>query len=149
MATAPEYRYAMVNRPPWIGMLPRDMSFETQDRPGVGQPHYDMARWGILVITDRALTMKEAASLELAPLVDGGPVLDDLAKRLCDARLGDYPGEYIDVFNAGPDQFASEVLWMVQCLDNGVRYSIADPEELVRLVVRHLNALVAEMAPST
>lgn len=139
----------MVNRPPWIGMLPRDMSFETQDRPGVGQPHYDMARWGILVITARALTMKEAASLELAPLVDGGPVLDDLAKRLCDARLGDYPGEYINVFNVDPDQFKSHVLDMLRRLDNGVRYSIADPDALVKLVLHHLKTLVAEMATST
>lgn len=67
--TATEYRYALVNRPPGPGAVPRG-AIRVDPRPKPGADHYDMARHGVIVY-GHELPPREQANYELALLVDG------------------------------------------------------------------------------
>lgn len=81
-----EYRYALVNRPPMIGAVPRGF-IRHDPRPDAGQDHYDRARHGVIVY-NRPLSTSEMRSFELEPLIDG----DD--RRAMAREIADIAGEY-------------------------------------------------------
>jgi hypothetical protein len=130
------YRYALVNRPPGIGCIPRNLEYTVEPRPPAGAAHHAWARHGILV-TVRELTVDELASFELAPLVDG-ELLDTMAARVAGGSMGDYAAEYVEVARDDPDAFRDGVLTAVTRLDPGVRYSIGDELQLTQAVLAHL-----------
>jgi hypothetical protein len=126
--SGPTYRYALVNRPAMIGGLPSKLEYTVEPRPAPGQPHYEMARHGILV-TQRELTTAELKSFELAPLVDG-PLLDVLAAKIAES-MGKYAAQYIEALEDNPGMFRNKVLDVAERPDSGVRYSIGAPDALV------------------
>lgn len=137
----PEFRYALVNRPPGIGCVPRGLTFTVEPRPEAGQPHHAHARHGILV-SERALTGDELRSFELAPLVDGD-ALQLMAEKIASGRMGDYAAEYVRAHEDDPDTFRRGVLDSVGKVEHGVAQSIGDEDALVAAVLRCLSAAAA------
>lgn len=109
-AASGKYRYAMVNRPAGMGALPSGLIFSVEPRPAPGEPHYDMARHGILV-TDRMLTDDETKSFELAPILDEAAT-KELAAKIAE-RLSKYAVEYVEMYDAKDDAFAGAVAQQV------------------------------------
>ena len=140
----PDFRYALVNRSPGIGCVPRGLAFTVEPRPEAGKPHHTWARHGILV-SDRELTGDELRSFELAPLVDGD-ALQVMAAKIASGRMGDYPVEYVEAHNDDPETFRRGVLDSVGKVEHGVSQSIGDEEALVAAVLRHLSDAAAVTA---
>ena len=123
-------RYALVNRPPEIGAIPRGIEYTVERRPAPGQPHHAMARHGILVC--RQLTDEECLSYELAPLVDDvGPLATAIAED-----LSGYAAEYLSQSTEEPEEFRRAVLQRAE--RQAVRPSVGDPAALVAAVVDRL-----------
>jgi hypothetical protein len=132
---AAPHRYALVNRPPSMGALPRGLEFTVEPRPAAGQPHHDLSRHGVLV-TQRPLTDAELKAFELAPLVEG-PALDELAGKVAD-DMADYAAQYAEQATEDPDAFARAVSERVKRLGDGVQYSVGDSAALADAVVTRL-----------
>jgi hypothetical protein len=132
------HQYALVNRPADIGTIPRDLRYSVQPRPAPGEAHHAMARHGILV-AERSLTMDELRAFELSPLADGA-VLDELANTVAKG-MGRYARAYLDQQSEGPELFRETVLDRANRPVDGVRYSIANPDDLIERVVSQLKNL--------
>lgn len=141
-ALAAAYRYAMVNRPAMIGGLPRGLTYTVESRPAAGQPHYEMARHGILV-ADRELTEAELKSFELAELIEG-PALDRVAAEVADG-MRKYAAQYVEAEQDNPGMFRDQVLDKAEKPASGVMRSIASPDALVDRVL----VLLQDMAKAS
>jgi hypothetical protein len=136
-----QHRYALVNRPPGLGAIPKDMQYTVEPRPPAGQAHHDMARHGILV-TDRELTKAEQESFELAPIVEG-KAEDALADQIASGSMSSYAERYVEKFSKNRELVVQAVM---QQVERAGRYSIADRDAFVAKVVDRLKANVAKPA---
>lgn len=133
------YRYALVNRPADMGTIPKGVQYTVEPRPAKGQPHYDMARHGILV-TERELTAEELKAFELAPLVDGKD-LGTLAEAIA-RGMGEYAAGYLEMAKDDPEHFAGEVRDALKRASSGITYSVGDDGLLVKMVSDKLAAMI-------
>lgn len=136
------HRYALVFRPAGIGCIPKGLRYEVEPRPQSGSAHHGMARHGILV-TDRELTSDEAKRFELAPLVDGAAI--DFAATRVVAQMSDYAAEYLQCLEEDRAAFADSVLSRAR-IEDGVTFSIGDPEALVAKVIDGLRVRAGILA---
>lgn len=141
---ATRYRYALVNRPAMIGGLPSKLEYTVEPRPAKGQPHYEMARHGILV-TERELTEAELKSFELAPLVDGAD-LAQLADKVAESMAENASG-HLEMAAEEPNYLRQQIMQTAERSDSGISYSIGDPALLVQMVQDKLKAMIPANAP--
>jgi hypothetical protein len=139
------FRYALVNRPADLGTIPRGLEYELEPRPAPGEPHYDMARHGILV-TKRELTPEELKNFELAPLIDGA-MYDVLAAKIAES-MGEYAAQYVRMEQEDPVRFYSKVTDVAKRPASGIRYSIGDSDALGDRVLALLEDMVKASGPS-
>lgn len=137
---AQRFRYALVNRPADIGTVPRGVRYTVEPRPAAGQPHFDMARHGILV-TERELTAEEIKAFELAPLVedDDLPVLAEQVAR----GMAEYAAGYLEQAKEDPQVFAMAIRQTIEQSASGIQYSVGNPPLLATMVRDKLAAMVA------
>lgn len=136
---AGRFRYALVNRPADIGTVPKGLNYTVEPRPARGQPHFDMARHGILV-ADRELTPEEIKAFELAPLVEGDdlPVLAEQVAR----GMAEYAQGYLEQAKEDPEVFAMAIRQTIEQSASGIQYSVGDPAALAAMVRDKLAAMV-------
>ncbi|WP_366820754.1 hypothetical protein [Ottowia sp.] len=135
------FRYALVNRPAAYGCLPGDLRYKVQPRPDRGQPHYEMARHGVLLAA-RKLTSEEAVSFELAEMIDGA-ALAELAASIVNERMVEHASEYVESLQDDAAMFSRGVLQAAERSDSGVMRSVGDGAQLVALVVEGLRRVAS------
>lgn len=144
-AAAPGFRYAAMARPLTTAALPAGLAgYTVEPRPAAGQPHHDLAQFGILV-SPRELTADELRQFDLAPLLDGDAV-DVLAGKIAEG-MREYASGYADMAASKPDQFRLTVRQAVKTAASGVTYSVGDPERLVVRVAELVERMAEETQP--
>jgi hypothetical protein len=129
-----EYRYAMVNRPPGYGTVPKGM-IRTEERPREGEEHHETARNGIAVY-DRPLTDEETRAYEMAPMPGGDDRL--VIARAVASDMSDYAGGYLEAAKEDPRSFAEDVAHRLRDVSKGYRPSVGDMATFARMVEESL-----------
>ncbi|WP_293000007.1 hypothetical protein [Nevskia sp.] len=138
------FRYAMVNRPPMVGSMPKGM-FTVEPRPAAGQPHHDMARHGVAIF-ERELTDAETKSYELAPMLDGDAITA-VANKIADQMSG-YADQYVGMADEEPAEFENAVRVRIERVTVGHPPSIGDFVQLRSDVLAKLMSLARKDEPA-
>lgn len=138
------FRYAMVNRPPMVGSMPKGM-FTVEPRPAAGQPHHDMARHGVAIF-ERELTDAETKSYELAPMLDGDAITA-VADKIADQMSG-YADQYVGMADEEPTEFENAVRVRIERVTVGHPPSIGDFVQLRNDVLAKLMSLARKDEPT-
>lgn len=129
-----EHKYAMVNRPVSIGTAPTGFSL-VEPRPAKGEPHYDMARNGI-VTYPRRLTDAETKQYEMSHIVT--PVDFSEYADIVANSMKDYREQYLELANEDPAYFKKKVFSDLSDESKGYAPSISDHDAFVELVKQKL-----------
>lgn len=125
------YRYAMVNRPVFIGTTPKDGLVGTEPRPNAGDAHYATARNGIAVF-NRKLTDAETKQFEMSPMV-GGEDMREYANMVA-KKMGEYASAYLDMEEEDHKSFLDTVDSFIKNNDAGYYPSLENKSEFVDMV---------------
>lgn len=129
------FRYALINRPAGFETLPKNISWSTEPRPSFCEPHFELARHGVL-LCDRELNREELEAFELGLLIDDHT---EMAGAVA-AALSEYSGEVEELVNEYPDVFRQMVMDQARSWV-GLRYfSIAWPDSFLAEVAELMAA---------